>query len=496
MSSLAHWFPVQPDDRVALILPDRHVTYGELGETVGSVRGGLAEAGLVVGDRVMLVAGNSETFVVTYLACLSAGLVTVPVNPVVPADELAGEIESCRPKAVVIDAVGAKVWSQLDDAVTTSVEIVVAPLETGVHPFAGNAWIPGVEVDDDHIAVLLFTSGTAGTPRPAILTHGNLASSMDAVNSLGLRLAGHDHVALAVIPLFHVFGLNLVINLGLSIGASFVLEEYQGPQRLAAVVAEHGVTVVSGPPTLWSALLADETIDDAAFASVQFAVSGAAPLNPATSQAVTDRFGIVISEGYGLTETSGIVSSALGLAPVFGSVGQPFPGIELRLLDEAGADVYVGDAGEVFVRGPMVSPGYFNDPEATERTRTEDGWLITGDLAVVDDDGSLAIVDRLKDLIIVSGFNVHPAEIERVLLSHAAIEAAAVVGEADPSMGERPVAHVVLADGATLTEAEVIEHCRTQLARYKAPRRIVFTAAIPTGLGGKVRRSALVEPAD
>jgi acyl-CoA synthetase (AMP-forming)/AMP-acid ligase II len=184
------------------------------------------------------------------------------------------------------------------------------------------------------------------------------------------------------------------------------------------------------------------------------------------------------------------------MEPVFGSVGRPFPGVEVRLLDESGADVFVGDAGEVFVRGPMVSPGYFNDPEATKRTRTEDGWLITGDLAVVDDDGNLAIIDRLKDLIIVSGFNVHPAEIERVLLSHDAIDAAAVIGEADPKTGERPVAHVVLRDGGLLTETEVIDHCRSRLARYKAPGRVVFTTAIPTGLGGKIRRSALAELGD
>ncbi len=496
MSSLARRFPLQPDDRVALILADRHVTYGELGQTVGSVRGGLAEAGLVAGDRVMIIAGNSETFVVTYLACLSAGLVTVPVNPLVPGAELSGEIDRCQPRAVVFDTVGADAWSQVDEAVRASIDIVVPPHESGAHPFADRAWVPGVEVEDDDTAVLLFTSGTAGTPRPATLTHGNLASSLDAVLSLGLPLAGHDHVALAVIPLFHLFGLNLVVNLGLAIGASLVLEDHLSPERSASLVVEHGVTIVSGPPTLWVALLADQTIDDASLASLQFAVSGAAPLDPVVAQAVTDRFGIVISEGYGLTETSGIVSSALGMEPVFGSVGRPFPGVEVRLLDENGADVFIGDSGEVFVRGPMVSPGYFNDPEATARTRTGDGWLITGDLAVVDDDGNLAIIDRLKDLIIVSGFNVHPAEIERVLVSHAAIEAAAVVGEADPATGERPVAHVVLRKGEVLTEGDVVEHCRSRLARYKAPKRVVFTSAIPTGLAGKVRRSALVDHGD
>lgn len=494
MTNLAHRFPVQPDDRPVLLLPDRQITYGELGETVGRARGGLAAAGLTPGDRVLLVAGNSEAFVVAYLGCLSSGLVAVPVNPAAPPEELAGEIAQCQPHAAIIDSTGTEAWDGLAVSITEPIAHVFRAGPDGQLPFLDHEWAPGVDVADDAPAVLLFTSGTAGTPRPAILTHGNLAASLDAVLSLGLPLLGRDHVALAVVPLFHVFGLNLVLNLGLVIGASLVLEDHHSAQRCAELMAEHRVTVVTGPPTLWTSFLAADDLQPDAFAAVQFAVSGAAALDPGVARQVENRFGVRIAEGYGLTETSGIVASGLGLDVPFGSVGELFPGVEARLLDEFGDDVLVGDAGEIFVRGPMVSPGYFNDPDTTARTRSADGWLITGDLAVVDDDGRLAIVDRLKDLIIVSGFNVHPAEIERVLRSHDDIAAAAVVGQPDAATGERPIAHVVLRPGASLAERDVVEFCQSRLARYKAPARVVFADAIPTGLGGKIRRSALVSP--
>lgn len=492
MSNLAARFPVQPDDRVALIIGERRITYGELGQMTGSVRGGFAAAGLEPGHRVMMIGGNSEIALVTYLACLSSGLVTVPINPLSPPSEMNSEIERCQPHAVVLDDLGFDAWQRLEPDAQARAPIVLAPPGPGAsHPLVDAPWVPGVEVAADEPAVLLFTSGTAGTPRPAILTHRNLAASMDAVLSLALPLAGHDHVVLAVVPLFHVFGLNLVVNLGLTIGATLVLEDHHGPERTAQLAALHGVTVVSGPPTLWASLLASASVPDNAFDTVQFAVSGAAPLDPSVARAIGDRFGLTICEGYGLTETSGLVCSALGLDTTFGSVGRPFPGVEVRLVDQAGDDVLIGDAGEVLVRGPMVSPGYFGDDIATARTRTDDDWLITGDLAVVDDGGELAIVGRAKDLIIVSGFNVHPAEIERVIAGHEAVDLVAVVAEPDELTGEHPVAHVVLHPGSSVSEAELIGLCHDHLARYKTPKAIVFTNSIPTGLGGKLRRSAL-----
>lgn len=510
MTNVAVRFRVPNDDRIALIAGDRITSYGELAELVGEVRGGFGDAGLIVGDRVMLIAGNNEVFVATHLACLSSGLVIVPVNPRSPVAELRAAVARCRPAAVVADIEGAASWRAVPDDVRIAVRHEFCAIDHR-HPLAGSSWVPGVDVDDDHPAALLFTSGTAGTPRPAILTHRNLTASLDAMLSLGLPLIGDDdaaaasHTILAVVPLHHVMGLHLILDLGVTIGATIVLAEHRSGSTTAELIRTHQVTLVSGPPTLWRSFVDDAEVEPEQFRSVRFAVSGAAPLDPRLAVQVQDQLGIRIAEGYGLTETSGLAATALGVSPPadHGSVGPPFPGVEIRLVDSSGNDAFIGDPGEVWIRGPMVSPGYFDDAEATARTRTADGWLITGDLAVVDDGGMLSIVDRVKDLIIVSGFNVHPAEVERVLAVHELVDAVAVVGEADDVTGERPIAHVVLEPRVASAgpgetdrddiEGMLLEHCRSHLVRYKVPSRIVFTDVIPTGLGGKLRRSELAD---
>jgi long-chain acyl-CoA synthetase len=403
---------------------------------------------------------------------------------------------------VIVDAVGAPVWAEVDPDRPPSIEHAFVAVDGEVPTLERGTPRAIHDAADSDVAALLFTSGTAGTPRAAMLTHENFWSSMRSVLSLGLPLKGEGHVALAVIPLFHIFGLNLIVNLGFTIGATLVLEDHVSAQRTRDLVKEHRATVVSGPPTLWNALAADETADPADFDSVVLAVSGAAPLDPRVAKRVSERLGIDIREGYGLTETSGIVSSALGDADApLGSVGSPFPGVEVRLVDDQGADVLIGDPGEVWVRGPMVSPGYWNDPAVTAATRTDDGWLRTGDLAVVDEHGSLAIIDRIKDLIIVSGFNVHPGEVERALSGHPLVAAAGVVGEPSEATGEQVVAHVVVTDetaiaddGARAATIDALtEHCRTELARYKVPKRFVFTSELPRVGIGKLRRSDLVD---
>ena len=204
-----------------------------------------------------------------------------------------------------------------------------------------------------------------------------------------------------------------------------------------------------------------------------------------------DRFGLVISEGYGLTEASPTVTSSVGAEVPDGSIGRPIPGVEIRLVDEDGDDAFLGDPGELWVRGPNVFKGYWNDPEATAAALTTGGWLRTGDIAVADDAGNLTIVDRVKDLIIVSGFNVFPAEVEETLLEHPGIEAAAVVGVEHPHTGETVKAYVVAAPGAHVDEETLIEFCAARLARYKCPTKILFLDELPQGMGGKVLRRTL-----
>jgi long-chain acyl-CoA synthetase len=294
-----------------------------------------------------------------------------------------------------------------------------------------------------------------------------------------------------VLPLFHVFGLNAVLGVTLRVGGTVVLVERFDPHSTLAEVAEHGVTVLSGVPTMWAAWAGLPDVAPDALASVRDAVSGAAPLDPAVRRAVRDRFGLDLTEGYGLTEASPAVTSGLGHDAPDGSIGVPLPGVQVRLVDTEGQDALVGDPGEIWVRGPNVFAGYWRDPEASAAALTPDGWLRTGDTAVVDDDGFLWLVDRTKDVIIVSGFNVFPGEVEDVLAMHPAVEAAAVVGVPHPHSGEAVRAYIVVRAGAHVDEDALVEHACRHLARYKCPSSIAFVDELPLGLNGKLLRRAL-----
>lgn len=478
----------------ALITTAGALTRAELRHRSERWRADLAAAGIGRGDRVVLIAGNGELFVVAYLALLGLGAVTVPLNPQSPPAELRREVDDVVPRAAIVeDAVIAAAGEAGAKALLgPSVPVL------DVSSFGGGDALGAQPVDPDDPAVLLFTSGTAGMPKPAVLTHLNLAAAMASMVSLPVELIGAGHVALAVIPLFHVFGLHTVINLGTRIGATLVIDDFLGAEHVADLVSRHGVTLLVGPPALWQVLAAADGLDADAFATVRLAISGAAKLDPGLRARVTERLALTLDEGYGLTETCAVAASSVGIDAPAGSVGHLMPGIEARLVDPEGQDALVGDAGEVWVRGPMVSPGYFTvEADGRQRlvsNRDEEGWLRTGDLAVVDDGGFLSIVDRAKDLVIVSGFNVYPGEVEVVLERSPAVVEAAVVGEPDAATGEALVAHVVLNSGADSVESAteaVLEHCRHHLARYKVPRRIEVHDTLPRGLAGKLRRVEL-----
>jgi long-chain acyl-CoA synthetase len=350
---------------------------------------------------------------------------------------------------------------------------------------------PLVERDPSDLAVLIFTSGTAGAPRAAMLTHGNLLVNIRQTLAAAGDVQHRDDVAFGLLPLFHIFGLNVVLGATLAVGSRVVLVERFDPVSALETIELHGITLVSGPPTMWAAFAGLPGVDPGAFASVRTAVSGAAKLPVEVAQAISARYGLELREGYGLTEASPVVCSPSGTDAPAGSVGIPVPGVEVRLVDTGGEDVLVGDAGELWVRGPNVFAGYWHDEEATARVLTEDGWLRTGDIAVVDDDGYLFIVDRAKDLIIVSGFNVFPAEVEEVLAAHPAVEGCAVVGVPHPHTGESVKAYVKPVEGVSVEEDDIIAFCAERLARYKCPNKVWFVDEIPRGLGGKVLRRIL-----
>ena len=336
----------------------------------------------------------------------------------------------------------------------------------------------------------MFTSGTAGSPRAAMLTHGNLLANLEQVQaSPGHRTA--DGVALAILPLFHIFGLNVVLDGTLATGSTVVLMDRFDADGALALIAEHGVTDLTGPPTLWAALAGAATASPDAVATVLRAASGAAALGPEIRKAVQDSLGIALAEGYGLTETSPVVATGVGIDAPGGSVGHLVPGVEARIVDADGEDTFIGDAGEILVRGDNVFVGYWNDPEATNAVLTGDGWLHTGDIGFADESGLHLPGDRAKDLIIVSGFNVFPAEVEDVLVAVEGVREAAVVGIPSDRTGEAVKAIVVLDDGVTMTAEDIREHTHAHLARYKCPAEIEIVDDLPHGPSGKLLRRSL-----
>ncbi len=366
----------------------------------------------------------------------------------------------------------------LDDAVSFEALLTAEPL-------------PVADVEPDHLAALMFTSGTAGAARAAMLTHGNLLSNIEQARSTTTRIS-QDDVVYGVIPVYHIFGLNVVLGLSLSVGATIVLVQRFDPATALESIRARGVTVVPGSPAVWVAFAHFDEAPADSFAGVHLALSGAAKLPVPVAERIQEHFGLAIAEGYGLTEASPIVTSSAGLPPVFGSVGRVLVGVEVRLVDDDGGDALVGDAGEIWVKGPNVFAGYLDDPEATARVLTPDGWLRTGDIAVCDDSGRLYLVDRAKDLVIVSGFNVYPAEVEEVLVGHPDVEEVGVIGVPHPHTGEAVKAFVVLRPGATIDEDALVDYARDHLARYKAPSKVLFVDELPRNASGKLVRRDLI----
>jgi long-chain acyl-CoA synthetase len=500
--NLASIIEPHPDDAVAILNRGRALTYGSLRAQVAGLRGGLTSMGVAPGDRVAIACANNTTFVVAYLAVLGVGATVVPLNPASPGPEIERELSAVRARAAVVGPAGQPAFEAVDRERVPSLEFVVT---TGVgddeHSLLDDLMrsdpVAVVEREPGDLAVLSFTSGTAGSPKAAMLTHGNLLANIEQVQAAPARGQRRDDVTLGVLPLFHVFGLTVVLGVSLRAGASAVLIERFDPTSALEAIVRHGVTVVPGAPAMWAAWAAlpstpTGTGEGDPFATVRIAASGSAKLPTEVAEAIERRFGLVVAEGYGLTEASPVVTSAAGIEPVkHGSIGLPLPGVDVRIVDAAGDDVLLGDPGEIWVRGPNVFAGYWEDTEATERALTHDGWLRTGDVAVVDDDGYLFIVDRAKDLIIVSGFNVFPAEVEEVLALHPAISAAAVVGVPHPHTGEAVKAYVVVRDGSNVEEDDVIAFCTRHLARYKCPAKVMFVDELPVNATGKVIRRAL-----
>lgn len=472
-------------DAIAIVEGETALTFAELEVLAATTAGSFQRLGIVAGDRVAIAAWNDLSFIGAYLGALWCGAVAVPLNPAAPAVAQAAELERVGAKVLVLGA-GGEHLAELPGAIASG---ALPPGE----PMGAEA-----ERDDDEVAVLLFTSGTAGAPRAAMLTHGNLAANIGQVQSHPGLQVGPEDTGLATLPFFHVFGLNVALGVALAGGVRIVLLPQFDPIRAVELVREHAVSMVAGVPAMFSAFLElpESVASNAAFRTVRLAVAGAAELPEAIATRFHDRFGVTIYEGYGLTEAAPIVSTtAVDRRPRSGSIGPPLPGVEVRLVDVDGTDVTVGDPGEIWVRGPNVFVGYWEDAEATARV-LHDGWLRTGDVAVADDHGFLSLVDRMKDLVIVSGFNVYPAEVEEALMEHPDVDDVAVIGVPNARTGESITAFVVACAGTAPTLATLRDHVARRLARYKVPTAVHLVDELPRNQAGKVLRRELAASVD
>jgi len=497
---------VSDDPRVAnstaLICNGEERSYGDLALAIDTMRHVVARrCGL--GAVVAVIGDTSIEFIETVLGVIAAGAVVLPLSPQYPLAERQRACSLAEPALVItlpdLAAAEQEACAALgrEHLAWADYAIASAAIQGPGEP---DASVDSVAIDPDSPALLLFTSGTAGKPRLAELTHSNVEASIRSTIDHSAELGEAADVVLGVMPLTHVLGLVTVLGVSLALKATLVLVPQPTVESVVAAVDERQVTLLVAPPVFWHRLAAASP-DAKALASVKLAISGAAPLSGSLAKQVTATVGLTLRQGYGLTEASPALTSSVGLAAPATSVGRPVPGVELRLVDEFGDDALIGDVGEVWARGANIFAGYRGDPAATANVLDPQGWLRTGDLAVVDDKGYLYIVGRSKDQIICSGFNVHPTEVEERLLSDDRVQAVAVVGAPDREFGEVVVAWIVPsvamideAEQRSLLAAELRDHCRVSLAGYKVPSRFEFVDELPRGLGGKLRRRALRSP--
>jgi long-chain acyl-CoA synthetase len=480
-------------DAQAVVAGEQRLSWGELDAQVDRAAAGFAARGLIPGDRVAVQLPNGVDWLRATLGALRAGLVVVPVNTAYADPEL---------EYVLTDS-GASLLVAAGDRPP----LVGVPVLAG--PPADDAPPPTVGEDPAAPAFLSYTSGTTGRPRGAMLSAAALRANQEQCLGMDPPPVRSDDRVLLVLPLFHVYGLNAGFGLVAATGACAVLVESFDPVASLEVMAREEVTAVPGAPPLFQAWLAvaDAAGSDAllrrAFAAVRMASSGAAPLPEEVWTAMRERVAVTVWEGYGLTEACPVVASTLATGRAKPNcIGGPIPGVELQLRDTALHEPVAGDEvsvpgdlaedgpGEIWIRGANLFSGYW--PDGVDGPDAE-GWLATGDLAYADEDGDLHLVDRRSDLILVSGFNVYPAEVERVLDAHPAVAESAVIGVPDPRTGAAVRAVVALRPGRQLGFEELREHAAASLARYKVPTSVQVLAALPHSLTGKVSRARLRE---
>ncbi len=484
-----------PDKPLAHI-GDQSLTFAQIDEASGRFAATLLARGYAPGEAIAVQLPNLPQFLIAYFGILKAGLRMVPLNPLLTAREIAYFLSDSEARALVTYESFAEAALGGAAAVEHEVTVVVVGGEVrGTEPFErllveeDTGDIRAMSPDDT--AVILYTSGTTGQPKGAELTHFQLYMNCTVAGELfELR---PDDVSMAVLPLFHVFGLSSVLNISVRFGASMVLVPRFEAAAVLDAIERQRVTIFSGVPTMYFALL-QEDVSGRDLSSLRSAVSGGASIPGEVIRAFEEKFsGVVVLEGYGLSETASTTTFNVSAAErKVLSIGKPIWGVDVRILDPEGSELPPGaeNVGEIVIRGHNVMKAYFNRPEATAAALRE-GWFRTGDLGYRDEEGYFFVVDRLKDLVIRGGYNVYPREVEEVLYEHPAIAEAAVVGRPDERLGEEVMAFVALTPGAEASPEEIIDFCRERLAAYKYPREVRVIDALPKGATGKILKREL-----
>lgn len=481
----------------ALHFMGRTVTHAQIDAASDRVAAGLAFHGITAGDRVGLYCINSDTFAIAYFGILKASATVVPINLLLNPKEVAYILNNAGAKAVIyFEAFADSVKSIRSELRDLRFAVCVgASNPLGDLPFsdmlACSKPAPAISIrPSDDLAAILYTSGTTGKPKGAMLTHRNLASNVASIRE-ALKLEPGKDVMLCALPMFHAFAATVCMIFPLTNGCALAALPKFDPQLVADAVAAHKVTVMPLVPSMFNMLLRLPESEVPKFATLHYAISGGAAMPVELMRQFEAKFGKLVYEGDGPTECSPVTCvNPIGGIRKPASVGLPVPRVQMKIVDDHGNEVPRGTIGEIVVRGPNVMKGYWNHPEETAAAFFGE-WFRTGDLGTEDEDGYFYIVDRKKDMIIVNGMNVYPRVVEEILYQHPAVREAAVIGEPDELHGEIPVAFVAVKEGASATPEALRQFCREYLGRHEVPRKVILIPQLPKNAAGKILKREL-----
>ncbi len=482
----------------SVIYNDTEFTNLQLFKKSNKLANGLKKLGISQGDKVLVMLMNSPDVLVSYQGILKAGAAILPVLFLLTPKEINHILMNSEAKAIITTKDFVDNIFQAKEGVETLENVIIIEDEEVSGALNLNDVLkdesdkkPDIVINDNDMAVLLYTSGTTGVPKGVILTHKNLYSNSISLSERDNPKPGA--IRLFMLPLSHSFGLT-AMNFSLLFDKVNVMMAWFDTEEACRLIEKYKITGFAGIPAIFTLLLnSPEITDKYDLSSLDYCASGSAPLPIEVLKGFEKKFNCKILEGYGLSEAAPVVTSHIqGKERKVGSIGEAIPGIEVKIVDEKGNEMPVGEVGEMIVKGPNISPGYLNLPKETENT-FRDGWLHTGDLAKIDEDNYFYIVDRKKDLIIRGGFNIIPRDVEEVLYQHPAVTEAAVIGISDNVMGEEVKAYVALREGKNdkTTKDDIINHCMSHLAKYKCPKYVEFIDQLPRNPIGKISKKDL-----